>query len=219
MIAEGMALTRRAGSAIFCRRIEGTMESRLAPPLAARTQSLIRAGNLWWVAAALAAMVGAIVSRDAWLLNFVHVISGLLWTGIDLFMGFVLGPILRRVDLPVRRAIVTRLMPRMVFIMPTLSIIAPTSGWFLAEQSGFLDLPWPAMWWLVAALAISLVLGIQGLGILLPTNLRVCFELAKERPDLEKLARWMRRYLWVIASQGIMQVAIIVVMARFATGV
>jgi hypothetical protein len=134
-------------------------------------------------------------------------------------MGFVLGPVLRRVDLPVRRAISMRLMPRMVFIMPTLSIIAPTSGWFLAGDLGLLDLPWPQMGWTVAALAISTILGVQGLGVLLPTNLLVCFELAKAEPDLAKLGRRMRRYLWVIASQGLMQVAIILVMARFATGI
>jgi hypothetical protein len=194
------------------------MDSSVATPLPAGTR-LIRPVNLWWVAAAFAATAAVIASRDLWMLNFVHVMTGLLWTGIDLFMGFVLGPILRRVDLPVRRAIVTRLMPRMVFIMPTLSIIAPTTGWYLAEQLGFLDLPWPQMWWTVAALAISTILGIQGLGILLPTNVMVCLELAKDRPDFDKLARRMRRYLWTIASQGVMQVAIIVVMARFATGV
>lgn len=194
------------------------MDARLAESGRSSTTGLIRLANLWWVAAALALMVVAIVSRDHWFLNFVHVMSGLLWTGIDLFMGFVLGPILRRLDLPVRRALVIRLMPRMVFIMTTVSIITPTTGWFLAEQLGFLDLPWPAMWWTVAALAISTILGIQGLGVLLPTNLLVCFQLQKQQPDFDKLGRWMRRYVWVIASQGAMQVAIIIVMAKFATG-
>ncbi len=179
---------------------------------------LIRLANLWWVALAFAVTAAVIAWGDLWVLNFLHVLTGLLWTGIDLFMGFVLGPILRRVDLPVRRAITMRLMPRMVFIMPTLSIAAPTTGWFLAGQLGFLDLPWPQMGWTVAALAISTVLAIQGLGVLLPTNLSVCFELAKPEPDFAKLGRRMRRYLWVIASQGLMQVAIILVMARFATG-
>ncbi len=187
--------------------------------VAAGTTSIIRASNLWWVALAFAVMIGAIVLRDHWLLNFLHVLSGLLWTGIELFMGFVLGPILRRVDLPVRRAIITRLMPRMVFIMPTLSIIAPTTGWYLAQDLGFLDLPWPAMAWTVAALVISTILAIQGLGVLLPTNLSVCFELAKPEPDIAKLGRRMRRYLWVMTSQGLMQVAIILVMARFVTGI
>ena len=62
-----------------------------------RAGSIIRWHYLWYVAAALAMMVAAIAIQNVWLLNFVHVFSSLLWTGIDLFMGFVLGPILRRV--------------------------------------------------------------------------------------------------------------------------
>jgi hypothetical protein len=189
----------------------------LAPPAAA--PPLIRVQNLWYVAAAFAVMIAAIVLRDIWFLNFVHVFAGLLWTGIDLFMGFVLGPVLRKVDLPIRRAIVTRLMPRMIFIMPTVSIVTPTSGWYLAQYLGFLDLAWPQSGWIIAALVISTLLGIQGLGVLLPTNLRVCFELQKAQPDLVRIGRWMRRYLFVIALQGAMQVAIVIIMARLATGV
>ena len=33
------------------------------------------------------------VAGNLWLRDFVHVLASLLWTGIDLFMGFVLGPI------------------------------------------------------------------------------------------------------------------------------
>jgi hypothetical protein len=94
---------------------------------------------------ALAVMAAAIVSHDRWFLNFVHVICGVLWTGIDLFMGFVMGPILRRVDISVRREIIIRLVPKTLFLMPTLSIITGTTGWFLAEDLGYLDLPWPRL--------------------------------------------------------------------------
>src|SRR5258706_15630494 len=87
----------------------------------------IRLANLWWVAAALAVMITAFVSHDRWVLNFIHVIFGVPWTGIDLFMGFVMGPIMRRLDLPLRRALIMRLMPRMLFLMPTLSIVTGTS--------------------------------------------------------------------------------------------
>ena len=114
--------------------------------------------NLIWVAASLGIMVAAILSTNAWFLSFVHVVTGLLWTGIDLFMGFVIGPIMRRVSFPVRQAITTRLMPRMMFIMPTLAIIAPTAGWFLAVQYGYLELAFPELWWLIAALVITTIL-------------------------------------------------------------
>ncbi|NKB47889.1 MAG: hypothetical protein GKS02_00845 [Alphaproteobacteria bacterium] len=192
-----------------------------APATAAAPDAVprIQWRNLVWCAVALAIMVWAILSRDLWFLNFVHVVAGLLWTGIDLFMGFVIGPILRRLDFPMRRAIVSRLMPKMIFLMTTLSVIAPTAGWFLAVELGFLDLEFPELWWFIAALVITTIMGLQGLGILLPTNIRVYLEMHKPQPDGEKIGRLMRRYVRVTASQGLMQILIIVVMTRFATGI
>ena len=37
-------------------------------------------------------------------------------------------------------------------------------------------------------------------------------------PDGARIGRLMRRYIYAVVSQGVMQVAIIVVMARFVTG-
>jgi len=178
----------------------------------------IRLTNLWWVAAALAVMVAAILSHGLWFLNFVHVMAGLLWTGIDLFMGFVVGPILRNCEFPVRRAIITRLMPRMLFLMPTLAAITGTAGWFLAKDLGFLDLDYPEFYWVLAALLIIAALTIQGFAFLLPTNVLVCLEMQKAEPDTARLGRLMQRYVRGVALQGALQVAIIVVMARFVTG-
>jgi hypothetical protein len=61
-------------------------------------------------------------------------------------------------------------------------------------------------------------LGIQGVLVLLPTNVRVGFEITKTNPDMEKVGRLMRRYVRIVAFQGSMQVAILVIMAKFATG-
>ena len=173
---------------------------------------------LWLVGLAIAVMIAAIISEDQWFLNFVHVTAGLLWTGIDLFMGFVIGPVLRRVDFNTRRAVITRLMPKMLFIMTPLAIITSTAGWYLAVQMGYLDLPSPEIWWVYAALAVVVVLTIQGIGILLPTNIRVYLEMLKPAPDGEKIGRLMRNYVRLTAIQGTMQVAIIVIMTRFASG-
>jgi protein-S-isoprenylcysteine O-methyltransferase Ste14 len=75
------------------------------------TEGFLRWRYLAWSLAALAAIIAAIVAGNLWLLDFVHVLASLLWTGIDLFMGFVLGPILRRVRLPVRREIMLEQFP------------------------------------------------------------------------------------------------------------
>ena len=180
--------------------------------------SPLRAWYLAAAACAFALMTAAILGDSLWFLNFVHVMSGALWTGIDLFMGFVIGPVLRRVSLDTRRAMIAGIIPRTLILMPTLSAMTSTAGWFLAVRLGYLDLGFPEFWWVIAALAIVSVLTVQGLGYLLPMNLKLYFEITKPAPDPEKLARWMRTYVRVVAVQGVMQVAIIVVMARFATG-
>jgi hypothetical protein len=180
--------------------------------------SPIRPAYFGAAAAALGVMIYAILSPSVWFLNWVHVMSGTLWTGIDLFMGFVAGPLIRTLPFEMRRAWIARLIPRMTVLMPTLSIVTSTAGWFLAKRLGFLDLGYPEFYWVIAALVIITVLTVQGLGYLLPTNLRIYFEMQKPQPDGEKIGRWMRMYVKATAIQGCFQVAIIVVMARFATG-
>ncbi len=190
-----------------------TRQPELTPP------GLIRWHYLWYVAAALAVMIAVIASHRLWWLNFVHVFCGLLWTGIDLFMGFMLGPILRVIELPARKAVLLRLTPRTLFLMPALAIITGTTGWYLAEDMGFTALSWPHYAWVAAALVLVVLMTIQGLGYLLPTNLRVCLELQRENPDNARLAKLTNRYFLAVATQGVMQVATIVIMARFATGI
>jgi hypothetical protein len=187
-----------------------------SPP--ARVTAPLRPAYIAAALAAIGAMIVAIRGDSLWFLNFVHVMAGALWTGIDLFMGFVIGPVLRRVSLDTRRAMIAGIIPRTLILMPTLSAITSTAGWFLAVRLGFLDLGYPQFWWVIAALAIVSVLTVQGLGYLLPMNLKLYFEIQKATPDPDKLRRWMKTYVRVVAVQGVMQVAIIVVMARFATG-
>lgn len=176
--------------------------------------------NLWLVALAFAVMTATIMSHNVWYINFVHVAAGLMWTGIDLFMGFVIGPIMRSLPPDARKAMTLRLMPRMLFLMPTLSIVTTTAGWFLAVELGYIDPANPAAWswWIIAALVIVTVLTIQGLGILLPTNIRVYLEIRSANPDMAKVGRLMRRYIVTVASQGLMQIAIIVVMTKLRIG-
>ena len=174
----------------------------------------------WYVFAsvvALAAMVIAIEFGSNWILNFIHVMCGGLWTGIDLFMGFVIGPILRHFTLEARRAVISALVPRTLFLMPTLSIITATSGWFLAERTGFLDLNYPEFWWVVASLVIVAVLTVRP-GISLADKLAHLFRAAEANAGPCHGCALDAVYFGVVASQGAMQVAIIIVMARFATG-
>ena len=167
---------------------------------------------------AFVAMFVAILGPSLWFLTWVHIMAGVLWTGIDLFLGFVIGPILRRLPFETRRSVIGQLIPKTMVLMPTLSIVTGTAGYFLAQRTGYLDLGYPEFWWVAAALAILAVLTVQGLGILTPINILVYLEMLKAKPDSEKVTRWMKTYVRVVAIQGVMQVAMIVIMARFGSG-
>ena len=49
-------------------------------------------------------------------------------------MAFILGPILGNVSLSTRKEIISWLMPKMVFIMPTVSAITTTAGYSLLQK-------------------------------------------------------------------------------------
>src|SRR5438552_3695355 len=72
------------------------------------------------VGVVLALLISAIAVNSLWALDFFHVVGGGLWTGIDLFVGFVVGPIIGRMSVQARVEFSSRFMPKMLLIMPTL---------------------------------------------------------------------------------------------------
>ena len=53
-----------------------------------------------WITVPIGALIVAILTANFLLLNYVHVFT---WTGTDIFMAFLLGPILRGVSLSTRK--------------------------------------------------------------------------------------------------------------------
>jgi len=94
----------------------------------------------------IGALVAAIFTVNIFLLNYVHIFSSILWTGIDIFMAFLLGPILRNVSLSTRREVISWLMPKMVFFMPTVSAVTTTAGYFLASKMDLITLSSPTVY-------------------------------------------------------------------------
>jgi hypothetical protein len=171
-----------------------------------------------WVIIPIVAVIVAILNANLLLLNYILVFTAILWTGTDIFMAFMLGPILRNVSLATRKEVIFWLMPKMVFYMPTVAAVTTTAGYFLASKMGLITLNPPVVYWISAVLVIVSIMFIQGLGILLPTNLRIYFEMRKSEPDMSRIQKLMRMYVKVVAIQAAMQFVIIFIMAEFATG-
>ena len=64
--------------------------------------------------------------------TYAHVMAGVLWTGTDLFMAMVLGPVLGGLSVDARADVFRRFTPKMTFLMPSLALVTIAGGISLA---------------------------------------------------------------------------------------
>jgi hypothetical protein len=170
------------------------------------------------VAVVFAALVVAILSNKLWPLEFFHVVFGAAWTIIDLFLGLVLGPIIGRMSIPARIEFTTRLMPKMVLIMPTIVTVTLAAGWQLGHLLGTVNSSYPLHGWIVASYIVVGCMAVIALGLLEPANIAVLYELKKPQPNPEVIERLMKRFIYTAGATGVMQVATFVIMTKVASG-
>jgi hypothetical protein len=191
-----------------------------APPVAPPRpdfQIVPRAG-LPIVALVLGLLIAGIAVNTAWPLQFLHVVGGAAWTVIDLFLGFVLGPIIGRMSIPSRVEFTTRLMPKMVLLMPTVVTVTLAAGWQLGTKLGTVQSNYYLHGWVLASYIVVGVMAVIALGLLEPANIAVLVELKKPRPRPEVIERLMKRFIYTAGATGLMQVATFVIMTRLAAG-
>lgn len=169
------------------------------------------------VAVVIIGLIASILGDWRWALMFYHVAGGGLWTGIDLFVGLVIGPILGRLSIPARAEFSARFMPMMVLIMPTLVIMTLASGFQLGIDIGNFAPSSPNHGWLIASFVVVGIMATIALGLLEPANIAVLFEMKKPQPNGAIIATLMRRFIYTAGATGVMQVATLLIMTRVAT--
>jgi hypothetical protein len=170
------------------------------------------------VALALVLLIIAIAVNKLWPLTFLHVSAGAAWTIIDLFLGLVLGPIMGSMSVPARVEFTTRLMPKMLLIMPTVVTLNLAAGWQLGVKEGTVLTSYPNHGWVVASFIVVGVMSVLALGLLEPANIAVLIELKKRRPNPAVIERLMKRFIYCAGVLGVMQVATLVIMTKLASG-
>jgi hypothetical protein len=113
------------------------------------------------VVVAIAALAYALTVAPLQHHTYVHVMTGVLWTGIDLFIGAVLGPVIGGLDDEQSAAVFRRLTPKTFFVLPSLAFVTIASGIALAIE---VDLfphagPWLAIFTAVNLIPVFLLLG------------------------------------------------------------
>jgi hypothetical protein len=169
------------------------------------------------VAVVLGLTIAAIAVNKQWPLVFLHVAGGAGWTVVDLFLGLLLGPIMGRLSIPARIEFTTRLMPKMVLLMPTLVTVTLAAGWQLGSKLGTVQTGYVHHGWVVASFIVVGVMAVLALGLLEPANIAVLVELKKKRPNPEVIERLMKRFMYCAGVLGVMQIATMVIMTRLAS--
>jgi hypothetical protein len=170
------------------------------------------------VAVVFIGLVVAIAANEIWPLEFFHVAFGAAWTIIDLFLGFVLGPILGKLSIPARIEMTTRLMPKVVLIMPTVVTATLAGGWQLGHLLGTTNSTYYHHGWIVASYIVVGCMAVIALGLLEPANIAVLFELKKPRPNPQIIERLMKRFIYTAGILGALQIATLVIMTKIASG-
>jgi hypothetical protein len=176
-----------------------------------------RAG-LVLVAVAMVLLIIAIAVNKLWPLEFLHVAGGAAWTIIDLFLGLVLGPIMGKMSIPARVEFTTRLMPKMLLIMPTVVTLTLAAGWQLGNKLGTVVTSYHNHAWVVASFIVVGVMSVLALGLLEPANIAVLIELKKRRPNVAVIEQLMKRFIYCAGILGLMQVATLVIMTKLSSG-
>jgi hypothetical protein len=194
--------------------------SEFPPPAAIERPDfeIVPRTGLLIVAVPFVLLIVAIAVNKLWPLMFLHVAGGAAWTIIDLFLGLVLGPIMGRMSIPARVEFTTRLMPKMVLIMPTVVSMTLAAGWQLGVKTGNVISSSPNHGWVVASFIVVGVMSVLALGLLEPANIAVLIELKKPRPRPEVIERLMKRFIYCAGILGLMQVATLVIMTKLASG-
>src|ERR1700729_1264053 len=189
-----------------------------APPIERPDFEIVPRRGLVVVAVVAVLLTAAIESNKLWPLMFFHGAGGAGGTIIDLFLGLVLGPIIGRMSIPARIEFTTRLMPKMVLIMPTVVTLTLAAGWQLGTKLGTTLSFNPLHSWLVASSIVGGVMAILALGLLEPANIAVLFELKKPRPNPQVIEHLMKRFIYCAGVLGVMQVATLVIMTKISSG-
>jgi len=127
------------------------------------------------VAVPVIALGAALATNDLRLLTYVHVMAGVLWTGIDLFMGMIVGPVLGGMDPQERAGFFRRFTPKMTFLMPTLAMVTITGGIVLARRLGKFPNadPWLALMTSAILVPVVVLIGVQFDALTSPRTLGV----------------------------------------------
>ena len=157
-----------------------------------------------FIALAIAYLWGSIL-----VLDYVHVLLGAVWTGVDVFLGLLFSTVMGSAPMETRRNVAIRILPMTLFFIPSVSIAVPLAGYLLASSEGIFNL---SAWLFRAIIIIGILLVGTGFSTIVPYSIKIIRTINGGGSEGR-----LHRYLRIISAgalvQMIFQIAIISLMA------
>jgi hypothetical protein len=174
-----------------------------------RLKSIYRAGA---IAAVLPVIVvlAAYLSGNFLFIDYVHVLLGAIWTGVDVFYGLIFYFVISSLDARTRADIAERLIPMSLFFIPSVSILTPLAGYILAVKQGIWNPYHPVF--SVAIITGSILVAV-GFMTIVPASALVLKEIRNASSNYERSSRLLMLGSHGALLQLALQIAMISVMA------
>ncbi len=159
-------------------------------------------GNASMIAVAipLISVIAAVAYGNLLFLDYVHVLLGAVWIGVDVFFGIIFRFVFRGVSSSTREAVARRMLPATLFFLPAASILTPLAGYALALQEGVWD---TGSGVILAMIGIGSVLVISGFLTIFLQSLRIAQSPTGTTDDQKLLRRFS-----IICNGALLQLAL-----------
>ncbi|QRF75918.1 hypothetical protein Thermo_01427 [Thermoplasmatales archaeon] len=172
-------------------------------------KSVIVAGTLAFFIPFLAFAI-AFLSGSLLLLDYIHVLLGAIWTGVDVFLGLIFALVIKTLDADTKRNVAMRVIPMSLFFIPATSVVTPAAGYVLAVKEGIFIISSPVI---EAILIVGGFLVAIGFVTIVLFSWLLLRELRMKDADSKKITLYLSVISRGALAQLVFQIGIISLMA------
>lgn len=154
-----------------------------------------------------AAITVASIVPGIFVLDYVHVLLGAVWTGTDVFLGLILSIVMSGMDDILKYCIAKRLLPMILSFIPTASAIVPLAGYELALREGVFRMD-PLF---ISVISISVALVVLSFAFIFRYAIFIYYQ--EGRSAVKAVSNTIRKVSVVASVQLVLQIVIISLMA------
>jgi len=158
----------------------------------------------------LLAFIIAVGLGNILIIDYLHVLLGAVWIGVDVFLGLLFVSVTKTIDDLSRAHIAERMTPMTLFFIPTASVITPLLGYILSVKEGIFSFTSELF---ISIIALGFVIVVISFAFILPYSYDLLRATGAESRNYGRIFRRINQISEFALIQLAFQVALISLMA------